>query len=226
MCFSASASFVAGTALSLAGVATLRMVSRRTEIPLAAVPLLFGLQQLIEGMIWLSFRDGSLVPNAPLTFIYSIFSHVLWPMFVPLAIGLIETVPWRIKALAVIQVAGVGAALYLLYFLIAFPVTSGLLGGHIVYESPHFYILPVLALYLIATCVSSLLSSDPFIRLFGALAFVTFVTAYAIHAATFVSVWCFFAAVLSSIIYFYFTRTRRRPSMSGAANLLPRQARP
>ena len=217
MCFSASASFVAGTALTLAGVATLRMASRKGETPLAAVPLLFGLQQLIEGMIWLSFRDGSLVPNAPLTFIYSLFSHVLWPMFVPLAIGLIETTPWRIKALAVIQLAGSAAAVYLLYFLIAFPVTSRVLGGHIVYESPHFYIVPVLAIYLIATCVSSLLSSDPFIRVFGALAFVTFVAAYMIHAATFVSVWCFFAAVLSFIIYCYFKRTRFRQSVHPAA---------
>lgn len=36
-----------------------------------------------EGMIWLSFRNESPLPNATLTFAYSLFSHVLWPIFIP-----------------------------------------------------------------------------------------------------------------------------------------------
>ena len=79
MCFSASASFIAGAALVTAGIATLRIVRRPSEIPFAAIPLLFGLQQLIEGLIWLSFRDASPLANSTLTFVYSLFSHVVWP---------------------------------------------------------------------------------------------------------------------------------------------------
>ncbi len=211
MCFSASASFIAGAALSTVGVATLRMTTRKAEIPLAAIPLLFGMQQISEGLIWLSFRSDSSLPDATLTLVYSLFSHVLWPIFVPFAVGLLETVSWRKKALAACQVAGTAVGLYLLYVVVQFPVTSRVLGQHIVYESPHFYILAVMALYLIATCVSSLLSSRRIIRIFGALSLVTFLAAYAIHAATLVSMWCFFAAVLSFIIYCYF-----RQEWSGA----------
>ena len=65
-----------------------------------------------------------------------------------------------------------------------------------------------MALYLIATCVSGLLSSNRIIQVFGALALVTFLAAYAIHVATFFSVWCFFAALLSFIVYFYFRQVR------------------
>lgn len=51
MCFSASASFIAGASLSAIGVATLRRVESKKEIPFATIPLLFGIQQLIEGVI-------------------------------------------------------------------------------------------------------------------------------------------------------------------------------
>ena len=56
MCFSASASFIAGTSLSAVGVAALRNTKARSEQPLAAIPLLFGIQQLTEGVIC----DGAL----------------------------------------------------------------------------------------------------------------------------------------------------------------------
>ena len=208
MCFSASASFVAGAALSAAGVVTLRMTSRKAEIPFAMIPLLFGLQQLTEGLIWLSFRKESMLPNATLTFIYSLFSHVLWPIYIPFAVGLLETVPLRRKAVAACQIAGTAVGLYLLYFIVQFPVTSRVLEKHIAYDSPHFYIVAVMLLYLTATCASSLFSSSRVIQVFGALSLATFIAAYAIHVATFFSVWCFFAAILSFIIYYYFRQAR------------------
>ena len=208
MCFSATASFIAGTALSAAGVVTIRMTSRRAEIPFAMIPLLFGIQQLTEGMIWLSFRNESPLPNATLTFVYSLFSHVLWPIYIPFAVGLLETVPLRRKAVAACQIAGTAVGLYLLYFIVQFPVTSRVLEKHIAYDSPHFYIVAVMLLYLTATCASSLFSSSRAIQIFGALSLATFMAAYAIHVATFFSVWCFFAAILSFIIYYYFRQAR------------------
>jgi len=41
---------------------------------------------------------------------------------------------------------------------------------------------------------------------------VTFLAAYAIHAATLVPVWCFFAAILSLIVYVYFRSVHSRDS--------------
>jgi hypothetical protein len=49
MCFSASASFIAGTSRSSVGVAALRNTKTRSEQPLATIPLLFGIQQLTDG---------------------------------------------------------------------------------------------------------------------------------------------------------------------------------
>jgi len=55
MCFSASASFIAGASLFAVGVATLKRARARAELPFAMIPLLFGIQQLTEGVIWLTF---------------------------------------------------------------------------------------------------------------------------------------------------------------------------
>ena len=49
MCFSATASFTAGGALTTVGALTVHKSQGKIELPLALVPLLFGTQQLTEG---------------------------------------------------------------------------------------------------------------------------------------------------------------------------------
>ena len=60
MCFSASASFSAAALLLGIGALTLRsaLATRQPRALLfAAIPILFAIQQLIEGVIWLTFTD-------------------------------------------------------------------------------------------------------------------------------------------------------------------------
>ena len=109
------------------------------------------------------------------------------------------------KVIAVFLVMGLGVGLYLLYFLARFPVTARVEGRSIFYDSPHFFIGGVLVVYLLATCVSGLFSTHRCINVFGVSAFVLAVAAYLVSVKTFVSVWCFFAAVLSLLIYVHFS---------------------
>jgi hypothetical protein len=203
MCFSASASFVAGTSLAAIGVATLRKAETPAERPFAMIPLLFGIQQLTEGVIWLTFAEDSPALKQAVTYVYSTFSHVLWPMYVPFAIGALEAVRWRKRTIYAFQAAGIAVGLYLLYFLLVAPVTAQVVGRHIQYVSPHFYVGPVMVLYLAATCVSCLFSSHRFVILFGLLALLSFIGAYLYQVHALVSIWCYFAAVLSLLIYLH-----------------------
>lgn len=203
MCFSASASFIAGTTLCAVGVATLKRTEARSEIPLAMVPLLFGVQQLTEGFVWLTFSHDAPLLKQTMTYLYSGFSHVLWPMYVPFAVGVMEAVRWRKKAIFAFEVAGVAVGLYLLYYMVALPMVAEVVGRHIVYLSPHFYLIPVMVLYLAATCVSCFFSSHGFLRLFGVLVLLSFIAAYVVHFMALVSIWCFFAAILSLLIYLH-----------------------
>ncbi len=203
MCFSAPASFIAGTALSVIGVAALRKTRAKSEIPFAMIPFLFGIQQLTEGVIWLTFSYDAPLLRQTMTYVYSGFSHVLWPIYVPFAMGIMEAVPWRKKAIFAFLVPGVAVGLYLLYYIVATPMVAKVVGKHIVYDSPHFYILPVMIFYLAATCVSCFFSSHGFVKLFGGLMLLSFIAAYIIHVWALVSIWCFFAAILSLLIYLH-----------------------
>lgn len=204
MCFSASASFIAGGVLSAAGVVTIKKTEKKSEIPFASIPLLFGIQQIIEGVIWLTFHNNAPELNIVMTFIYSVFSHVLWPIFVPLSIMLLEPVLWRKKVMATLWIGGIVVGSYLFYNLFAFPITSRVENHHIVYFSPHFYIYTVMGLYVAATCVSSMFSSHRIIKFFGVMALAAFTVSYLFYKISLVSVWCFFAAILSIIIYGFF----------------------
>ena len=201
MCFSATASFTAGTLLSAVGVATLGKAETSAERPFAMIPLLFGIQQLTEGVIWLTFSHDAPLLKLTMTYVYSGFSHVLWPMYVPYAMGVLEAVRWRKRAIFAFEAAGVGVGLYLLYSIVARPMVAEVIGRHIVYASPHFYQIPVMVLYLSATCISCFFSSHWFVRLFGMLALLSFIAAYFVHVTALVSIWCFFAAILSLLIY-------------------------
>ena len=210
MCFSAAASFTAGIALLAIGAVTTRRVRRKLELPYALIPVLFGLQQLIEGALWLTFPVEAPILNTVLTHVYSLFSHVLWPVYVPVAVLLLETTPWRRKVLIAIAAAGAAVGGYLLYYLIRLPIVAQVTGAHIAYVSPHFYAFAVMGLYLLGTCVSSLFSSHRSVRWFGLASFLSFVAAYAFYAAWFISVWCFFAAVLSVIVLLHFPARRKQ----------------
>jgi hypothetical protein len=147
--------------------------------------------------------------NSVLTYAYSIFSHVLWPAYVPIAALLIEPVPWRRKVIGGIAVTGAGVGLYLLYNMIQFPITSQVEGGHILYASPHFYAVVTMALYVLGTCVSMMFSSQRTLVAFGIAALLSFVAAYVFYAVWLISVWCFFAAIMSLVVLLYFLGRER-----------------
>jgi len=98
--------------------------------------------------------------------------------------------------------SGIAVGLYLLYSIVARPLVAEVVGRHIVYDSPHFYLIPVMVLYLAATCVSCFFSSHGFGRLFGVL-LLSFIAAYIVQIGALVSIWCFFAAILSLLIYLH-----------------------
>ncbi len=208
MCFSATASFSAGAILLGLGVLTLKSARLRRELPFAAIPLLFAIQQLSEGVIWLTFRYGAPQLNAAMTYVYSFFSHVLWPVYVPVTVLLMEPRGWRRRALLAFVAAGVAVGAYLLYILVAYPIDSRPTGPHIEYVSPHFFAVAAMTLYLMSTTFSPILSTHRMVKVFGVLALLSFAAAYFFYAIWFISVWCFFAALLSAVIYLHFVLCR------------------
>ena len=217
MCFSATASFSAGAVLLGIGTLTLRsaLATQQSRVlPFAAIPMLFAVQQLIEGVIWLTFAEQATQLNVLLTHAYSFFSHVLWPVYVPVAVLLMEPRVWRRRALFAFVAAGAAIGAYLLYVLVAYPVVSKPTSQHVEYNSPHFFAAVTMTLYLLSTAVSPLLSTHRWVVVFGALAMLSFGAAYAFYATWFISVWCFFAALLSVVVYLHFGPREQVPRRS------------
>ncbi|MHB1118065.1 MAG: DUF6629 family protein [Minisyncoccota bacterium] len=208
MCFSATASFVAGATLSATGAVTIKKSRGKSEIPFAAIPLLFGVQQAIEGVVWLSFGFDMPILGNVATYTFMFFAYVFWPTFVPFAVRSLETDIHRRQALSVLQGIGIGVSLYLLYFILSNPMTSQVVNKSIVYPLPAEYGAFVMGLYLFATCVSFFFSSHKIVNIFGTLVVLSFAAAYYFYTASFASTWCFFSAVLSIVAYWYFKRNK------------------
>lgn len=201
MCFSATASFTASVVLAGIGTLTMRDSRARAERAYAAIPLLFALQQFSEGVVWLSFDWQIPVISLIATQVFSLFSHVLWPIYIPIVAYLLEPPGARRRVLAAPCVAGSLVGLGLLAGMVAFPITAHPVGGHVDYESPHFYLPVVITLYLAATTMSMIVSSHRSVQIFGAAVLLSAALAYLMYARWFISVWCFFAALLSVLVY-------------------------
>lgn len=202
MCFSATASFTAGAALSAIGGATIAKAKKRSEKLFAAIPLIFGIQQFIEGGVWLSVGNYKLMTTLSYAFLF--LSHVFWPTWMPLAVYYIEPSPVRRKFLCLFLGLGIMISLYFLYFLFTEPFTTTVLHDSIGYVAPHFAKTYVFSPYAFATCISCLASSHRYINVFGVAIFLSSFAADYWYAHTFASVWCYFAAILSAIIYLHF----------------------
>lgn len=218
MCFSATASLIAGAGLSVAGVTALAVTRERRAVPFTAVPLLFGLQQAAEGAVWLAAAGGDAGMQGCASAAFLGFAEVLWPLYAPLAVLALEPAGWRRRAMWACFACGVIVAAAMLHGLVR-DFTPGVPeGGHIRYILAYWdefrnagLLEALLGLYVAATCGSLMLSREPLICLFGAVVTVALaVTAFAYETWMF-SVWCFFAAVLSVIVVAWAVRRRATP---------------
>jgi hypothetical protein len=210
MCFSAEASFTASVFLAGTGAFAMRAARGATERPVAAIPFLFAVQQALEGLVWLSFDWQDAQATRALGQAYSLFAYILWPSYVPVASWLAEPRGRRRTLLGGAAVAGLFVGTVLAWSLAVDPVTPTAAGTHIDYESRQLLGPATVLLYLMATTGSLLASSQPFLRLFGALVLGAFALAYSAYARWFVSVWCFFVAWLSVVLLLHFASRRGR----------------
>ena len=90
MCFSASASFAASGVLSVVGAVSLTKAERNERL-FAAVPLIFAAQQAIEGALWISPVESACQIGWGYGFLG--FAYVVWPVYVPIAVYLMEKRP-------------------------------------------------------------------------------------------------------------------------------------
>lgn len=115
----------------------------------------------------------------------------------------------RRKWLAALSLLGMAVSAFLFYCMVAGPVTSSIVNDSIGYGIEVPFPLASFSFYFIATCFGSMISTSWKIRVFGTAMLIGFFVAHAFYPETLFSVWCFFAAVLSAIIYVHMADLRR-----------------
>jgi hypothetical protein len=202
MCFSATASFTASAVLSAAGIASIKKAPHKRDYFLAAIPLLFGIQQFFEGMIWVFPNSGLWIQFFVVGFL--IFATIVWPFYVPIAVWSHERDKHRKNALRVLVVVGGIVSLYMFWLGLIQPVTLSFHEHSVRYSIENPITVWGILMYIMIVTSSFLLSTKTFLHWFGMAILFSAWLSWGIYEATFTSVWCFFAALISFSLYFYF----------------------
>ncbi len=203
MCFSPTASFTASVALGTIGIATLSKVKNPREVPVAFVPLIFAVQQAIEGFLWLSLLRHT--PDAlTLSYFFAFFALAWWPVYVPLTVYILERDAIR-KKLMLLFLAGGSLFAVVQYGIFLYRHEA----AHIVNQCIYYHIQTpwspfFVVLYGLATVGAGLFSTKRTIQIFSLFIGFFAMISWRYYTTTFASVWCFFAATLSFMLWFHF----------------------
>ena len=207
MCFSAEASLGAAIALLPAGAYCIESAWRkdRSYIALAIVPVMFGLQQLCEGLVWIGLERENPETIRVATLGYLFFALAVWPVWIPLAVAAIEPPGWRRLTIAI--ASGVGVLLGIVYYSPiasdgARGITPTVIGHSIRYDAGLDSLAAswwwVWAILYLAVVSGPLLASRAHgLRPLGTAVILAAAAAYGLYHYASASVWCFFAAILS-----------------------------
>lgn len=212
MCFSAEASFIAGGALTVIGILSVRKVKESSQVLFASIPLLFGMQQLAEGFVWLSLTNSDYAESVPwLTRVFIFFAQVLWPFWVPLSIMFFERENGRTLILGITTGMGFLVSALMLHRMFTENITTIVQEHHITYVfgEPSSLVKSFAILYFIATICSPFFSSYKRMWVLGGSISVSFFVTKIFFEESLVSVWCFFAAVISILVYWIVSRSEK-----------------
>ena len=209
MCFSAAASFTTGGLLLPVGILCLRKAGdiERGYGPMASFPLLFGIQQVFEGLLWLSLGGNEAINGHTAALGYLFFAYFLWPFLVPLSAWRLERKYNRRRLFMLISLFGLafGALLYVPLLLDQDTLQFRVVRSSIIYESTLLFdaVMPDSAgrvIYALLVAVPLLSSSVREVRVFGAIVLASMFISALVFEYAFTSIWCLFAALNSVYI--------------------------
>lgn len=177
------------------------------------MPLLFAAQQIFEGLLWLSLLRPDWAHWAPFARnAYLFFAEIVWPIFIPGVLLLMEDEPRRRSALRALFGLGLALGAFMIWVLAVKPVAANIRGHHIHYDIQYHatdvwaYGVP----YFITTMAATAVSSYKSFRLLGACLLGAYLVSYYWYNHYTISVWCFFAALLSIVVIYILQVINRR----------------
>lgn len=204
MCFSAIVSFSAAAGLFSIGIITIRETTAARQILLASFPCLFAFQQTLEGLVWIGKSNSYFSRFETIsTYGFLLFATLVWLILSPLSVYFLEQDVKRSRLLLGLAAGGLLLGIYLFGWIIYSGVEPQIFSGNLFYDLrfiPGYEFSKYLYLTIISLPFTIARSSA--LKLFGGLILLSFITSQLFFQVTLVSVWCFFAALLSGFLYF------------------------
>ena len=213
MCFSAGASFAGGVVISAIGIATIIKVHKPSQIVFASIPLFFGFQQFVEGCLWFVIQHPEYSQYQSLfTNTFLIMAQVFWPFMIPLAVLCMETNKKKKGILWILLSLGISLSVFYIYCLLTYHVSPQISGYHIHYveNSPKTLTFIAFLLYLITSITPLFISSIKRTHLLGILMSLSCLVTIIFFTQYLTSVWCFFAALISAVIFWILLVSKRK----------------
>jgi hypothetical protein len=229
MCFSASASFTAGVLLTVIGTETIKKIHKPSQIIFGFIPVFFALQQFSEGVIWLcAGRPGYSLLQSVMTHFFMVMAQMVWPLMIPLSVLLMEVNKAKKRIISYMLATGAVTALYYLAVMMVYKPFSEVIAMHVRYntlsEAP--FGRAAVMLYLAATLVPLFVSSVKKAHVLGMIAAAALVVSGAFYIECLTSVWCFFAAVMSFVVYYILNDSHAKFRLDMIAKaVIPRKKR-
>lgn len=204
MCFSATASFSAGIVLTTIGIAAIKKAQNPSQKLFAGIPLIFAAQQIVEGFLWLNLPSSeNPILNQGLIHAFLFVAQVLWPIWVPLSIYYLTPREDRKIIQKILVAIGVFTGTVLAIFLMLYDSTAKIHGHHVLYNQsfPDSLRYIGVGFYLAATILPLYFSSVKNLWMLGLGIFIAYVVSFIFFSRYLLSVWCFFAAIISVTVY-------------------------
>lgn len=201
MCFSAGASFAVGASLLGPGVYAVKRTTSRGMLAFACTPIVFSFHQIAEGFLWLSLKNPDFASwYKPALYGYSFISQPIWPIWVPLIMWLMEPDQRRKKILYYFLLLGVAAGLYMFYCLITYDISAVAENGHIRYYRDFPFLDIMRPVNFVTIAVTPFFSTLRYTKLLASAMMGSLIVTYFFFTNYLISVWCFFAAILSLLV--------------------------
>jgi hypothetical protein len=217
MCFSATGSFALSGVLTGIGASALARNTSRRHVMFAAIPLLFAAQQAAEGVVWLTV-DGSTHATIQRVAVFAFlsFALVIWPMWLPVSLQLIERNPARRRMLTGLFWVGALVALCSVVLLTHSPPVAVVAHHSIRYDRSGGVSgpleLPILLAYTLPTVFPFFVSTAYLSRAIGVMLVASLVATALVEQEALTSIWCFFAAALSAVVWVALLRSQPLPA--------------
>ena len=215
MCFSAGASFGASAVILGLGVVSIRKVVKPAQFLFASIPFIFGLQQISEGFLWLSFTHQQFAwLNKSMIYVFQFFAQVLWPLWLPLSVMMVEPAGKNRNILKIFVGIGAAVSIWLGYSVFWGGVEASIESHHIAYvrQVPDIFTPLTGLLYLIVTVAPSFFSSVKRMWLLGTTVFISYIITAIFYSGNVISVWCFFASLISIAVLLVMIELRKLSS--------------